>query len=253
MRSIAAQWAETERLAARPAPEPIPQPPTPQPLAGPDEFWCHRSSSDEELATALGLMIYVTAYRRPHQLACLLWSLQAQTSKDFHVVVMHDGPDFEVLTTLKKLAQDLSISFEFRFSAVRYNDFGHSLRERAIQECATRYLLLTNDDNYYTPKFVELMLGRAIRENLDLVLCDMIHGHENPGGRDMGSYSFFATQPAAYHADIGCFIVRAERAQRVGFQDKRSAGDGTFVDDLMGLGPDLLRWAKIDKVLFVHN
>lgn len=255
MRIISTQRVEIERLAARREAEAPPRPPSPSVPASSDTdgFWCHRGGNDGALAGALGLTICVVAYRRYDQLTCLLWSLQAQTSKDFHVVVMHDGPDYEMLRTLKRLAYELSISLEYRFSAVRHNDFGHSLRERAIAECGTRYLLLTNDDNYYTPKFVELMMGRAVAEDLDLVLCDMVHGHDNPGGRGTGTYSFFATQPSSYNADIGCFIVRAERAKRVGFRDKRSAGDGTFIDDLIALGPDLLRWGKIDKVLFVHN
>lgn len=218
-----------------------------------DSFWCFRHRNSSALARHMPLTIYVVSYRRYTQIACLIHSLQAQTMPAFHLVILHDGPDFEMLQLLSKLSRETALSFEFRFSRVRHNDYGHSLRAEAIQVCDTDYILLTNDDNYYVPKFAELMLTAATRHDLDMVLCDMVHSHDRPGGRPVGSYAAFPTHPSAGNVDIGCFITRTERAKRVGFRDKRSIGDATYVTDLMALGPDLMRWAKVEKILFVHN
>jgi SAM-dependent methyltransferase len=215
--------------------------------------WCFVYRNNTALASRMPLTIYVVAYRRYAQIACLVHSLQAQTMPAFHLVILHDGPDFAMLALLSKLSRETTLSFEFRFSRTRHNDYGHSLREQAILDCDTDYILLTNDDNYYVPTFVELMVTAAQRHDLDLVLCDMVHSHDRPGGRPVGSYAAFPTHPSAGNADIGCFITRTDRARRVGFRDKASEGDGTFIADLIALGPALMRWGKVDKILFVHN
>lgn len=215
-----------------------------------DGFWSFRHRNAAALAGTKPLTIYVVAYRRHAQITCLIHSLQAQTDTSFHLVIMHDGPDAEMLRLLSKLSDETTLSFEFRFTRRRHDDYGHSLRAEAIRDCATDYILLTNDDNYYVPKFVELMLSAARSKALDLVLCDMVHSHERPGGRPVASYSAFPTHPSPGNSDIGCFIVRAERARQVGFRDRRSIGDATFIADLMAQAP---RWGKIEKILFVHN
>ena len=272
MRLINALWAEIASLrkaAATPSPmaaNPVVPTPValPPPVDGPgvicpsealpgDSPWCFVHRNNTTLASHMPLTIYVVAYRRYAQIACLVHSLQAQTMPAFHLVILHDGPDFEMLVLLSKLSRETVLSFEFRLSRVRHNDYDHSLRELAIRDCATDYILLTNDDNYYVPKFVELMLSAAQRHDLDLVLCDMVHSHERPGGRPVGSYTAFPTHPSAGNADIGCFMTRTDRARRVGFRDKESEGDGTFISDLIALGPALMRWGKVEKILFVHN
>ena len=241
MRLIASLRAEVAALRAA-----VPPACRSQPLPD-DSFWCFRHRNKTE---RMKLTIYVVSYRRYAQITCLVHSLQSQTDRSFHLVIMHDGPDPEMLRLLSKLSHETTLSFEFRFSRARHNDYGHSLRAEAIRDCETDYLLLTNDDNYYVPRFVELMLQAARQHDLDLVLCDMVHSHERPGGRPVGSYAAFPTHPSPGNSDIGCFIARTERARQVGFRDKRSIGDATYIADLMALG---VKWGKIEKILFIHN
>lgn len=184
------------------------------------------------------------AYRRHARITRPVHALQAQTDTSFCLVIMHDGP------ILSKLSDETTLSFDFRFSRERHDDYGHSLRAEAIRDCGTDDILLTNDDNDYLPQFFEPMLATARPKALDLVLCDMVHSLERLGGRPVGSYSAFPTRPSPGNCDIGCFIVRAERARQVGFRDRRSTGDATFIADLMAQAP---RWGKVEKILFVHN
>jgi hypothetical protein len=233
-------------------PEPLPA----APLASlPEAFW--RVTGGNEAAAALGaeprLTIGIAAYRRPNLIKVILHALQAQTLADFRVVVTHDGEDTTMLDVLRATADTLTIPVEYRFSAQRHADYGHTLRDRTIAECASEFLLLTNDDNYYAPPFVEMMFDSVDRYALDLVMCDMVHSHPGAGGRPVPAYSPFAVAPRRLSADIGCFIVRSALAKRVGFRDRTHDGDGTYIDDLMALGPDMVRWGKIDRTLFVHN
>jgi glycosyltransferase involved in cell wall biosynthesis len=199
------------------------------------------------------LTIYCVAYRRYEKIPVLIYSLMCQTYQDFRLVVIHDGDDARMRNILSTLREGFPDRLDFVFTDRRFADYGHSLRALAIEKCDTEFMMLTNDDNYYAPTFLELMFKKADSEGLDLVLCDMVHSHNKPGGRPQGSYEAFHTEPSTNNADIGCFILKTELAKRVGFRDKGFAGDGTFIDDVMNKSGCTVKWGKVDKILFVHN
>jgi hypothetical protein len=87
-------------------------------------------------------------------------------------------------------------------------------------------------------------------DDLDLVLCNMVHSHDWPG---RGNYIAFVTEPQKHCVDIGSFVVKTEIAKAVGFRDKTFAGDGTFIEDIMQNSGRAVKWGKVDKILFVHN
>jgi hypothetical protein len=113
-------------------------------------------------------------------------------------------------------------------------------------------LLITNDDNYYCPKFIELMVPPMKANEADIAMCNMIHSHDHPGCRPQPSYMPFETRPERDSVDIGCFIARTDWAKRVGFRDKGYAGDATYFEDLLSCSeqPTVL---KVNRTLFVHN
>ena len=54
--------------------------------------------------------------------------------------------------------------------------------------------------------------------------------------------------------DISAAIVKADLAEKAGFRDKTYSGDSSYFEDIMKLKlPDGLSYAKILRVLFVHN
>jgi hypothetical protein len=198
------------------------------------------------------LTIFCVAYRRYEAIPILIHSMMCQTFKDFKLVVIHDGEDDRMKEILTSFALRYPESFTFIFTRERHNDYGHSLRQIGVELCESEFYMSTNDDNYYVPVFLEEMFKKADSEALDLILCDMVHSHNHPGGRPQGSYNAFATEPRTNAVDIGCFIVKTKLAKAVGFRDKSFGGDGTFVDDIMGSGRPV-KWGKIDKILLVHN
>jgi hypothetical protein len=199
------------------------------------------------------LTIYCAAYKRHDQIRVLVYSLMCQTYGDFRLVVIHDGEDAKMRGLLAGFKAMYPERFDFLLTEERFNDYGHSLRALAIELCDSKFIMLTNDDNYYVPSFLEKMLSKMDSENLDLVLCDMVHSHDRPGGRSQGSYNAFVTEPRKFSVDIGCFIVKSELAKAVGFRDKGFEGDGTFVDDIMQNSGRAVKWGKVEKILFVHN
>jgi hypothetical protein len=199
------------------------------------------------------LTIYCVAYKRYDKIPVLVHSLMCQTYRDFRLVVVHDGEDAEMREVLARFRALYPENFDFFFTSKRFDDYGHSLRAMAIVQCESEFIMLTNDDNYYVPSFLEHMFNKVDSESLDLVLCDMVHSHDYPGGRQQRSYNAFVTQPRKFSVDIGCLIVKTALAKAVGFRDKDFAGDGTFVEDIMQSSGSALKWGKVDKFLFVHN
>lgn len=198
------------------------------------------------------ISIIVVAYKRYKEIAVLIHSFLAQTVQDFKLHIIHDGYDGRMDKLLKPYKKQYPHLIDYEFTKHRYNDYGHSLRDIGIQKATGDYILLTNDDNYYCPKFVEYMNAALKEEQADVVLFDMIHSHSNPGGRAQPPYCFFETAPQRFSVDIGCFIVRTPLAKQVGFRDKTHDGDATYFEDIMGLVPTP-HLIKVPRVLLVHN
>jgi hypothetical protein len=69
-------------------------------------------------------------------------SLQKQTFKDFEILAYHDGPLTDTVSPLP---------VPVRCMEKRYNDWGHSLRDRGIREATGDYILHFNADNILYP------------------------------------------------------------------------------------------------------
>jgi len=209
--------------------------------------------ADSEAPVSQRLTVYCVAHKRYEKIPVLLHSLMCQTFQDFRLVVIHDGEDVKMRSMLERFQGTYSDRFSFFFTDKHYGDYGHSLRSLAIEQCDSKFIMLTNDENYYVPSFLENMFRKIESEDLDLVMCDMVHSHDRPGGRPQGSYNAFVTAPRTNDVDIGCFIVKTDLAKAVGFRDKSFGGDGVFIDDIMNNNLRTVRWGKVDKILFVHN
>jgi hypothetical protein len=184
-------------------------------------------------------------YNRPHELLALIHSLLSQTCKEFCVSVYHDGPNKQIEDSLKSVQKSYPKQIRFEFTAIRYNDYGHSLRDLGIKNANSPYLLITNDDNYYVPTFVEEILKAIDGGKKDFVYWNMIHSHTKYNGN-------FRTYLKRGSIDVGAFVVRTDLAQKIGWTDKGFAGDATYCEQLLSSTPDI-RIKKIRKTLFVHN
>jgi glycosyltransferase involved in cell wall biosynthesis len=197
------------------------------------------------------LTIVAITYRQELALDCLLKSLTCQTLQNFKVLVIHDGPGADTRNIVNAYSRVNPKKYSYLETGERFNDFGHSLRQIGIDAANGEFILLTNGDNYYAPRFVEFMFEAIDRYNLDVVLCDMVHSHHNPGTRIQSSYGFFRTRPFRNYVDIGCFLARTAMAKKIGFRDRSFSADATYFEDLLNGGRVTL--GKVDKVLMVHN
>ncbi len=200
----------------------------------------------------LGLVLDVVAvaYGRMGELRVFVQSWMNQSAGNWRLTVIHDGPSQEFEQAMWPLAGQMPDQIKYFCTESRFNDYGHSLRQIGIEQATGDYVLLTNADNYFIPKAMEILntqMGSA-----DVIMFDMVHSHPRPGGREQPRYSYFETSYQRSAIDVSAAIVRTDRAKRVGFRDKTYAGDATYFEDILLDDPQLSP-VKLPHILFVHN
>jgi len=198
----------------------------------------------------LVLDVVAVAYGRMGELRVFVQSWMNQSAGNWRLTVIHDGPSQEFEQAMWPLAGQMPDQIKYFCTESRLNDYGHSLRQIGIEQATGDYVLLTNADNYFIPKAMEILntqMGSA-----DVIMFDMVHSHHRPGGREQPRYSYFETSYQRNAIDVSAAIVRTDRAKRVGFRDKTYAGDATYFEDILLDDPQLSP-VKLPHILFVHN
>ena len=104
----------------------------------------------------------------------MIASLIAQTNPSWRANVVIDNPeDVDNVKLVESFADD-----RIRWTKMdkRYNDWGHTPREFGKQMSECQYVIMTGDDNYYTPNFVHELELRT-ESNPGMVYWDMVHSH----------------------------------------------------------------------------
>jgi glycosyltransferase involved in cell wall biosynthesis len=169
-----------------------------------------------------------------------LASLTAQTDGDWGAHVVIDDVKNDKMVEVVTSFNDSRICHSFMDK--RYNDWGHTPREKGKQMSKARYIIMTGDDNYYTPNFVA-ELRTIVQGNPGMVYWDMVHSHFG--------YTFFQCVPAVGRIDMGAFATRKDLAHQIKMGTDFAA-DGWFVENFKRKFPKEAI-VKIHKVLFVHN
>ena len=188
----------------------------------------------------------VATYRQSHSLEALLLSLQAQTHRNFQIVVAHDGPWYpQHINDLRfKYAVDDRISFVH--SPQRMNVYGHNLREMVRVGLANRCDLVgfCNGDVYYAPTYFEWMAAQMAKRNALFGFCNLIHSHK--------MWQPMKTELRRGKIDVGCFLADAGLVAETPWTSTEFAADWVYINSLTkGLSSNDI--AKIDGFLYVHN
>lgn len=196
--------------------------------------------------------IVCVTYRQSGPLKVFIQSILNQTNPNWRLNVIHDGADEEFVHLMQTYTHNDS---RIRYSCTdkRYNDWGHTLRDQGLKKLKNDYVLVTNGDNYYVPIFIEECIKKIKDRWADVIIFDMIHSHETPGGRPQSSYTYFETEFSRLNIDMGAAIIKSSIASKVGFRDHSHDGDATYFEDVKKYQGRRLNIEKITKVLFVHN
>ncbi len=195
--------------------------------------------------------IICVAYERVEPLEILIRSFIVQTNKNWILHIVYDGTAPKKILDIIAPFLDGSRKDErihFYQSPERNQKYGHPNRRTMLKSIETNqddFILMTNDDNYYIPRFIEFML-RQINPRVGMVYCDTVHSH--------AEYDINYSELRENCVDLGAFIVRATIAKETGFNHDHFSADGTYAEEcLKTCHKKGLIAIKIKKALFVHN
>lgn len=191
------------------------------------------------------IKIICVAYERPTALCGLIDSFRVQTNPNWELNIVHDSEASRAVREVVGLCHDDRVNY-FE-SETRTKNYGHINRKVMLEnmESSKDFLLMTNDDNYYPPIFVEYFL-REIKDDVGMVYCDSVHSHFE--------YNHHKTKIQVDHIDIGSFIVRVDIAKKVGFHGTEFNADGYYAELCFEeCKKNGLREVYIPKPIFVHN
>ncbi len=180
---------------------------------------------------------------RTYQLLSTVSSIVAQSSPFWKIHIVCDGVVEDI-----SYIQSVFPNFPIRYSTLdkNYNDWGHTPKNFGIKNSTEEWLVLSGNDNYYVPVFVEKVLDSISKNpNLKFVYFDMVHSHYN--------YSFFKCRPFINQIDIGSFVSLARFAKEILLDPKLYYADGVFVENYVK------KFCKEDEicylpcVYYVHN
>ena len=201
---------------------------------------------------AMKLNIVCVAFERTIPLRILLDSLLVQTDARWDIKIIHDGPASKKVKDIVGLpCYTADPRINFTESPARYGKWGHPNRKNGLSGLAynhSDFVLITNDDNYYVPMFVEIMLRTANSRagKVGMVYCDTVHSYQK--------YSVLSSRIAVGSIDMGSFIVRNDIAKKVGFVHNQIDADGMYASECAAFCRKIkLAAVHVEKPLFVHN
>jgi hypothetical protein len=174
----------------------------------------------------------------------LINAMLCQSSDNWKLTLVSDGDDKPTEKLVSLYSEDGNI--QYLHTEHTFGDYGHSPREFGLGHSTGDWIILTSDDNYYAPTFIEEFTKAAeSSEDVGFIYCDMNHDHHD--------YVPEQTRLEEQHIDMGCVAVRSDIAKEVGFLSKRMQADWDFISEIMQKHGNEFETKKIDKVLFVHN
>jgi glycosyltransferase involved in cell wall biosynthesis len=191
----------------------------------------------------------IPTWERPNNLRVILSSLIAQTNSNWKAHVIIDG----MTNDYRNIKDTFQSEERIKFSHIEgpNKDWGHTARNYGLDKAEEDWIVMTGDDNYYVPVFVEEFLSYANQFNCKFVYCNMVHNLFIPGYRPINS----TIQKG--QIDIGNFMCRRDLIGDIRLNTKSYEGDWEFVEAFMAI--NIKRFEpnesiiKIDKFLYVHN
>jgi len=186
----------------------------------------------------------IPTYNRPDKLMVILMSIKVQTVNKWKVHVVADAP-YEGYEEVKSYFKN---DDRFRFSELNgpHKDWGHTARNYGLENLEEEWVVMSGDDNYYVPVFVETFLDSInFRNDANFVHCNLIHNWVN------SDYIPLISVPRVNRIDIGNFMTKSEYAKQIRLDVTKGNADGLFVEEYINKFKGNI--VHIEKFLYVHN
>jgi glycosyltransferase involved in cell wall biosynthesis len=193
----------------------------------------------------MGIEFIIPTYSRTNHLFTIVCSLLSQSNPNWKAHIVGDcvpNENLELIHSFLNVVNDDRI--KFTNLPERYNDWGHTPRNYGLKESKEEWTIMTGEDNYYVPTFVENMLG--VTKGNHFVYCQMVHNWIKDDYVPVNCELKFG------HIDIGCYMFKTNMGNKIKLDTTFAESDWKFVTDFSSKYP-LAKFGKVDKLLYVHN
>lgn len=186
----------------------------------------------------------IPTWNRPHQLMTVVSSIFSQRDDRWKIHVVADG----IYDGYEKVKNYFTGDDRIKFTELETpgRDWGHTPRNYGLENATEDWVVMSGDDNYYTPVFVDHFLNAAKPAGVNFVYCDMIHNWTD--------YQYFhvKAEPVYGRIDIGNFMTKRIYAQQLRLDITNEAADAKFVEAYLNKFTRV-GVKYIPKPLYVHN
>lgn len=190
------------------------------------------------------LEFIIPTFDRVNNLSGILFSLINQSNKNWNAHVVIDNVYSQIYDDVVNIFEKEN-RIKFTYIDGPHRDFGHTPRNYGLKNSSSDWVVMTGDDNYYVPSFVDEIM-KAIDNDARFVYCDMIHN-----GYD---YKMFECHHSSHHIDIGNMVMRTDLAKDFELNTNKIDADGIFCNDYINKHcKNKENIKKINKILYVHN
>jgi len=192
----------------------------------------------------------IPTYMGGYKLEVIINSLLSQSSQNYHITVVSDGPESDTLQQLEKYFTYKN--FSYYWLDKRYNDWGHTPRIYGLHQSNCLFTIMTGFDNYYMPVFVEAFEKKYQQDNnTGFIYCDFVLNHPR---EDIWYNKYMDAKLENSCIDIGCFAARTDLVKKAGLRTDVFGADWLLIQDILPLlRPQSLKTAKVNQTLYVHN
>ena len=117
--------------------------------------------------------IIIPVYNSEKYLKKCLDSVKKQTERDFEAIIINDGST----DNSERIIETYLTDNRFKLINQKNHGIGYS-RNKGIKESKGKYIVFIDSDDYIANNFLEIMLEKIEKDNLDLVICDYIEENE---------------------------------------------------------------------------
>lgn len=183
----------------------------------------------------------IPTYNSPDKVMTILNSLRVQTNSNWKAHVVIDGQTLIYQQVKEYFKDDERIKFSHIDGPNK--DWGHTARQYGLENATEYWNVMTGDDNYYMPTFVDEFL-RVGKGKVTFVYCDMVHNNYN--------YFPIKSEVKLGSIDIGNFMSVTESAKGIILDTTDYNADFKWIISYLSKQRQK-KMTKIDKVLYVHN
>ena len=196
----------------------------------------------------MGIEFIIPTYNRTEHLFTIVCSILAQSNQNWKIHIVGDNIPQNNLDRLNSFLNVINDD-RIRFTNLpeRTNDWGHTPRNYGLEHATEEWIVMTGEDNYYAPVFVEYFLKEGEVDETIFMYSNMVHNWTDH------QYYPVSCELEYGKIDIGCYAFRKKYATNMKLDTTISHSDWTFAEKYMKINAPFGIAVKIDKILYVHN